>query len=142
MQPEADSRGRRLIGLGATVAFSLVMTGSALLFLSGAPKVADSLRALGYPAYVAKLLGIAKLCGVAALWLPMPKVFREWAYAGFVFNLVGAVVSHLASPGPHGHAVQPALLLVPLLLSYLFRQRVAAARSVPEVGGAGAVAWR
>jgi hypothetical protein len=142
MQSEADGRGRRLVGTVSTVVFSLVMTGSALLFLSGAPKVAESLGALGYPAYVAKLLGIAKLCGVAALWVPAPRVVREWAYAGFAFNLVGAVASHLASPGPRGHALQPAVLLVPLLLSYLLRHRAAAARGLPDAGGARAVAWR
>src|SRR5262249_51862363 len=118
------------------------MVGSALLFLSGAPQVAANLGALGYPPYLAKLLGIAKLCGVAALWLPVPKALREWAYAGFVFNLLGAVVSHLARPGPRGHALQPAVLLVPLLLSYLLRHRAAATRGVSEVGGARAVAWR
>jgi hypothetical protein len=141
MQAGADARGR-LVGIVSTVVFSLVMTGSAVLFLSGAPKVAESLRALGYPAYLAKLLGIAKLCGVAALWVPAPKALREWAYAGFAFNLLGAVASHLASPGPRGHALQPAVLLVPLLLSYLLRHRPAATRSIPDVGGARAVAWR
>ena len=145
MQSEADGRGRRLVGTVSTVVFSLVMTGSALLFLSGAPKVAESLGALGYPAYLAKLLGAAKLCGVAALWLPLPKALREWAYAGFAFNLLGAVASHLASPGPRAHALQPAVLLVPLLLSYFLRHRAAAsrgARDVRDAGGEGAVAWR
>jgi hypothetical protein len=142
MQSEADARWRRFVGTVSTIAFSLVMTGSAVLFLSGAPKVAQSLGALGYPAYLAKLLGAAKLCGVAALWLPAPKALREWAYAGFVFNLLGAVASHMASPGPRSHALQPAVLLVPLLLSYLLRQRASATRDVPAVGGGREVAWR
>jgi hypothetical protein len=92
---------------------------------------------------VAKLLGAAKLCGVAALWLPAPKTLREWAYAGFVFDLLGAVASHLASPGSRLHAVQAAVLLVPLLLSYLLRHRAAATRAaIPGVGAPRAVAWR
>jgi hypothetical protein len=147
VEAEAEARWRRLVGIGSTVVFSLLMTGSALLFLSGAPQVAQSLGALGYPGYLAKLLGAAKLGGVAALWLPVPKALREWAYAGFVFNLLGAVASHLASPGPRGHALQPAVLLVPLLLSYLFRHRAAAAaagaaRDGGDAGAARAVAWR
>ena len=141
MQSGSDTRGRRIVGTASTVVFSLVMTASALLFLSGAPKVGASLGALGYPAYLAKLLGAAKLCGVAALWLPLPKALREWAYAGFAFNLLGAVASHLASPGPRAHALQPAVLLVPLLLSYFLRHR-AAAHDIQDLGGAGAVAWR
>ena len=123
MQSGSDTRGRRIVGTASTVVFSLVMTASALLFLSGAPKVGASLGALGYPAYLAKLLGAAKLCGVAALWLPAPRTLREWAYAGFVFNLVGAIVSHLASAGPRSHALQPTLVLVLLLASYLLWHR-------------------
>ena len=142
MQSEADARWRRLGGTVSTVVFSFVMTGSAVLFLSGVPKVAETLGALGYPAYLAKLLGVAKLCGVAALWLPLSKALREWAYAGFVFNLVGAIASHLASAGPRGHALQPAVLLVPLFLSYVLRHRAAATRDIPEVGGGREVAWR
>jgi hypothetical protein len=114
---------RPLAGTIAKLLFSLVMTGSALLFLSGGPKVVQSLGALGYPDYLAKILGLAKLLGVAALWLPVPKTVKEWAYAGFVFNLVGAIVSHLASAGPRSHALQPTLVLVLLLASYLLWHR-------------------
>lgn len=142
MQPEPDEKRRRLTGTVATILFSLVMTGSGLLFLTGAPQVAESLGALGYPGYLAKILGTAKLMGVAALWLPVPKTVREWAYAGFAFNLAGAVASHLAGAGPRSRALQPAILLLPLVLSYLFRHRRA-----PEIGRATIVgetteAWR
>jgi hypothetical protein len=118
------------------------MTASALLFLSGAPKVAENLGALGYPGYLARLLGVAKLLGVAALWLPVPRTLREWAYAGFVFNLGGAVVSHLASAGPPAHALPPAILLVPLLLSYVLRHRSASEKGRASVVGATMEAWR
>jgi hypothetical protein len=128
MESDTHRRRRPLVGTVATLIFSLAMAGSAVLFLSGAPNVAQSLGALGYPGYLAKILGVAKLLGVAALWLPVPKPVREWAYAGFVFNLAGAVLSHLASAGPPSHAFQPAILLVPLLLSYLLRPRAEAWR--------------
>src|SRR5262245_25798011 len=113
----------RPIGTVAKIVFSIAMAISGTLFLAGPPQVMETLHALGYPDYLAKLLGIAKLLGVAALWLPVSARVREWAYAGFVFNLLGAVVSHLASPGPSWHAAQPAVMLVPLVLSYLFGHR-------------------
>jgi hypothetical protein len=118
------------------------MAGSALLFLSGTPKVAESLGALGYPGYVAKILGVAKLLGVAALWAPVPKTVKEWAYAGFFFNLAGAVVSHLASAGPRSHALQPAILLIPLLASYMLWHRSTTESSRASSLGAGTEAWR
>jgi hypothetical protein len=142
MESETHGTRRPLAGTIATTLFSLAMGGSALLFLSGAPKVAESLSALGYPGYLAKMLGVAKLLGVAALWLPVPKTLREWAYAGFVFNLGGAVVSHLASPGPHARALQPAVLLVVLAVSYVLRHHGARERSGVSAVGARREAWR
>jgi hypothetical protein len=131
-----------LIATIATVVFSLAMSGSALLFLSGSPKVGESLGALGYPAYLARLLGVAKLLGVAALWVPVPRTLREWAFAGFVFNLVGAVVSHLASAGQAAHALQPAILLVPLLISYTFSHRRKLGQTPAGLARGRIEAWR
>jgi hypothetical protein len=144
VEMESPTNGTRwpLIGTVATLIFSLAMAGSALLFLSGAPKVAQSLAALGYPGYVAKILGVAKLLGVAALWLPVPKTLKEWAFAGFVFNLGGAIVSHLASAGARGHALQPAALLVLLLVSYALWHRGATESSRSSSLAARTEAWR
>jgi hypothetical protein len=58
---------------------------------------------LGYPAYFCMWLGIAKLLGVTALLIPGSRTLREWAYAGFTFDLLAAAVSvatvdHTSSP--------------------------------------------
>jgi hypothetical protein len=126
------SGSTRRWGTAVTIVFSVMMTFSGALFLASPPKVLETIHALGYPDYVARLLGVAKLLGVAALWLPVSARVREWAYAGFVFNLLGAVVSHLAGPGPRWHAFQPMLPLVLLTLSYLLRQRGEPAPSTPR----------
>ena len=119
-----ETRNSR-IGTIVTIVFSIMMTISGLLFLVEPPKVLETIHALGYPDYLGRLLGVAKLLGVAALWLPSARL-REWAYAGFAFNFLGAIVSHLASPGPAWHALQPAVPLIPLTLSYLLRHVAAA----------------
>jgi uncharacterized membrane protein YphA (DoxX/SURF4 family) len=55
----------------------------------------EDLQRLGYPEYLLTILGIAKLLGVAALLYPgMPRL-KEWAYAGFAFDLGGATISQL-----------------------------------------------
>lgn len=47
----------------------------------------------GYPFYVFQLLAVAKILGIIALLVPgFPRV-KEWAYAGFTFDLVGAMYS-------------------------------------------------
>jgi uncharacterized membrane protein YphA (DoxX/SURF4 family) len=52
---------------------------------------------LGYPAYFLVILGVWKLLGAIALTVPRFPRLKEWAYAGVVFNLTGALASHLAS---------------------------------------------
>jgi uncharacterized membrane protein YphA (DoxX/SURF4 family) len=52
---------------------------------------------LGYPSYFVVILGVWKLLAAVALVIPRYPRLKEWAYAGVVFNLTGALVSHVAS---------------------------------------------
>ena len=54
----------------------------------------EAMAELGYPVYLMTILGVAKLLGVLALLLPGTPLLKEWAYAGFTFDLLGASVSH------------------------------------------------
>jgi hypothetical protein len=110
----------RFAGRTTTVVFSVLMAASGLFYISGARKAVELFAALGYPDYFRVLLGLAKLLGVAALWLPVPRALREWAYAGFVFDLFAAVASHLARGEP-AHALPPAVALTAVLISYFGR---------------------
>ena len=55
---------------------------------------------LGYPRYLIPFLGVAKLLGVIAILVPGFPRLKEWAYAGFVFDLIGAMYSHIAVGDP------------------------------------------
>ena len=48
---------------------------------------------LGYPAYLIRFLGVAKLLGVIVILLPGFSQLKEWAYAGLFFDLFGAMYS-------------------------------------------------
>jgi uncharacterized membrane protein YphA (DoxX/SURF4 family) len=52
---------------------------------------------LGYPPYFLVILGIWKLLGAVALLIPGFPRLKEWAYAGVLFDLTGAVASLFAS---------------------------------------------
>ena len=69
------------------------------------PQVRELVDRLGYPAYFLIILGIWKLLGALALAVPRSPRLKEWAYAGVVFDLTGAIASQLAS-----HLVQPGQL--------------------------------
>jgi hypothetical protein len=60
------------------------------------PQVAEAFTHLGFPSYFRVQLSWAKLLGVVVLLTPLPARLKEWAYAGFAFNLVSALVAHLA----------------------------------------------
>lgn len=46
---------------------------------------------------------------------------REWAYAGFTIDLIGATASHVFAGDPVGASMVPALFLIPLGVSYVLR---------------------
>jgi hypothetical protein len=109
---------------GVTALFSLMMAASAVMYLTGAPQVVEGFKHLGYPGYFRPLLGVAKLLGVLALWAPVPRTLREWAYAGFVITVTSAAVSHAASGDAAGVIVGPVVALALVLTSHQLWRRV------------------
>jgi len=84
------------------------------------PQVAGAFAHLGFPDYFRVQLSWAKLIGVALLLAPVPARLKEWAYAGFAFDLGSAVIAHLAvgdGPEAWGWAVGTGVLWG---LSYVF----------------------
>jgi len=61
--------------------------------------------------------------GAAALIPPGLQTLREWAYAGFTFDLVGAIASHILSGEPIAQAAPAVFVLALLIVSYSLRRR-------------------
>lgn len=104
--------------------FAAFMLLSAIPYILGAPQVVASItKHLGYPAYFIPFIGLAKLLGIAALLIPgFPKI-REWAYAGFVFDLTGALYSVIAVGDPPTAWIPPFACFVLAAGSYVFYQK-------------------
>jgi len=79
--------------------FSAVFTLISILYLTHSQVMVTKLVGLGYPVYVLDILGAAKLLGAIALVVPRFPRLKEWAYAGFAFDFIGAVWSHTAVQG-------------------------------------------
>jgi DoxX-like protein len=60
------------------------------------PVVAEAFTRLGFPDYFRVELAWAKLLGVVLLLAPVPARLKEWAYAGFAFTIVSALIAHFA----------------------------------------------
>ena len=63
-------------------------------YVSGGPQAVQGFAHVGYPQQLRVLLGIAKLLGAMALLAPSLPTLKEWAYAGFTFAWIAAVVAH------------------------------------------------
>lgn len=80
---------------------------------------------LGYPTYLLLFLGTAKILGVVAVLFPGVPRLTEWAYAGLVFDLLGALYSHLWVGDPPGSWMFPVIGLILVVGSYwLFRRQL------------------
>ena len=121
----------RMIYWAATVLFVLPITWSAILYFTEAPKMVATMTHLGYPIYFLKILGTAKLLGVAAILYGRFSLLKEWAYAGFIFELIGAFWSHLASGDPIYVAIIPLGFLGVLAISYVFWRRLNNLQATP-----------
>lgn len=104
--------------------FSALMGASGVMYVAHAKFAVDAFRELGYPPYFLTMLGLAKIAGVAALLVPRFPTLREWAYAGFTFDLVAAAISHAASDGPL-ESIPPLVALAAMFASYFLRRRAA-----------------
>lgn len=105
----------------ATIWLALGMVSTAIVQLIKMEEEVNNFTTLGYPIYLMTIVGIWKLLGVIALFIPGFPLLKEWAYAGFFFVMSGAIISHVAV-GHGGAAIfGPALLLVLTVISWYFR---------------------
>ncbi|WP_312029612.1 DoxX family protein [Paenibacillus sedimenti] len=81
----------------------------------------EVLSGLGYPAYLATILGLWKLLGVIAIVIPRFPRLKEWAYAGFFFELSGAALSHAFSGEGPALIAQPLVFLALVIASWALR---------------------
>ena len=76
----------------ATGLLSLMMLFSAGMYFFNHEEVVQVFTTLGYPAYIVYPLALAKVLGLIAILTKKSQVLKEWAYAGFFFDFVLALV--------------------------------------------------
>lgn len=87
--------------------------------------VIDTAAALGYPLYFFALLGVFKILGAIALFLPKQyDRIRDVAYAGFAFDFVFASFSHYSVNDGIVKIIIPLVFLVILSVSFYLKDRL------------------
>lgn len=120
---ESGSKGRVIgywVATGLT-AFAMGVGGVAELAMRNDEATLEGLAHLGYPAYLLIILGIAKILGTIAVLVPGFARLKEWAYAGFVIDLIGASASHAFVKDPVANIITPIVVLVIVMLSWWLR---------------------
>jgi uncharacterized membrane protein YphA (DoxX/SURF4 family) len=107
-----------------------------VLHLMQTEQVVSTMNHLGYPAYFASLLGMWKILGAIAIVLPGLPRLKEWAYAGFFFDLTAAAVSRAAVGDSVADIVAPLVFLALVVASWALRpaSRSLAAAAAREHG--------
>jgi hypothetical protein len=106
---------------GSLGVFCLAMVGGGVADLVRLQPQVEIMQTLQYPLYLLTIIGAAKLAGVAVLVAPGKPILKEWAYAGFSIDLVGAAASHLFVGDAPFPTVLPLLVWSVGMTSYFSR---------------------
>ena len=105
---------------------------AAFMMMSGIPDAVsmkdavDIFDKLKLPAYLLPFLGVAKILGAIAIVIPGFPRIKEWAYAGLIFDLVGAGYCAYGSGQPASGVFGMLLPIAVGFVSYgLYHRRMA-----------------
>lgn len=107
-----------------TILFALLMLADGVAGISQQKDGQDAFRQLGYPMYLMTIIGTAKILGAIALLQTKSDKLKEWAFAGFTFNFLGASASWAFVGSQVFNVVFPLIMLAILLLAYSLWKKV------------------
>ena len=85
------------------------------------PVYIKSLLHLGYPAYFSVILGLGKVLAAIAILIPRYARLKEWAYAGLVFQFIGAITSQIVVGDSVVVLIAPFIFLCLVIASWSLR---------------------
>lgn len=86
-----------------------------------------------YPQYFVPFIGLAKTLGAVAMLIPGYPRIKEWIYAGFTFDLTGALYSTIAMGASFKEWWPMILFFVILAGSYIYYHKRLKASASPAV---------
>ena len=117
-----NKKRNRIIYLASTALLTLMMIGSAGMYIFNYEMVSEVFAKLGFPSYIIYPLAIAKILGLIAIWTKKSEMLKEWAYAGFFFDFILATFAHIMINDGEYAAALAALIL--LLVSYFWEKKM------------------
>ena len=106
----------------STAIFSSIFLFSAIMYFTKYEMVKGFFTSLGYPVYIIYPLAIAKILGVVAILSKKSRVLKEWAYAGFFFDVALASAAHIYTKD--GGQLLALTAMVMLIISRIFDSKI------------------
>ena len=108
----------------STGLFSAFMLITSIPYLTSGKDVVQLIHdQLGYPNYIIPFLGIAKIIGAIVLVIPGFNRIKEWAYAGLIFDLTGAMFSLLMIGGGIQAFIGMGIPILVGVVSYIYHHK-------------------
>ena len=104
-----------------TVMLCGIMLFSAIMYFTKYEMVKGFFEHLGHPTYIIYPLAVLKILGVIAILSRKVDWLKEWAYAGFFFDMALATAAHHFAGDGLGLSV---IGIVLLIISYSLEKRV------------------
>ncbi|MDQ0637705.1 putative membrane protein YphA (DoxX/SURF4 family) [Pedobacter sp. W3I1] len=109
----------------ATIIFALMMIMDGIGGITQQEAGKEVLKHLGYPMYLLIIVGIAKLLGAASILQNKFITIKEWAYAGFAINFIGAFASRAFVGDGISLLIPPLIALVIMFIPYILWKKLA-----------------
>ena len=102
--------------------FSAMLFAGAIAYFVEYEMTSEMFTSLGVPTEIIYPLAIAKILGIAAIWLIKNRLIKIMAYAGFGLDFTFAIIAHLSAGD--GGEYGPAIPFVLLIISFIFYRRL------------------
>ena len=114
----------KIIYWAVIILFSLFMLFSGVSELMQTEQAKEIMKHLGYPVYVNTIIGVAKILGALAILQWKFKTLKEWAYAGFTIDFIGASTSFYFAGDGILMILSPFIFLAVMFLTYFLWKKV------------------
>ncbi|QXV66271.1 DoxX family protein [Mucilaginibacter sp. 21P] len=115
-----STKAIKIIYWTLTILFVLAMLADAFGGITQQEAGKVVLQHLGYPMYLLVITGVFKLFGAMAILQNRLMAIKEWAFAGFFINFVGAIASRYAMYDPFSELIPPLVMMAIMFILYYF----------------------
>ena len=110
-----------IIYYASTGLFSAVMAMSVVAYLAVHSEAVVTFETIEFPTWLIYPLAVVKILGLIAIWTNKSLMLKEWAYAGFLFDVLIALGAHIAvADGMYAPALACIVLII---ISYIFNRK-------------------